>query len=345
MNIEAKSQRRLIIVFIIGVVVFVFGAIYFTLNSLHSEYTDYLGLFLGLFFGALSIGCFNAIFQIKKYEFDGEKNIIKSIFNTTKKVIYVRDIKSYNEIAKSVSYYILATSSWYDLTIFTDRDKEIFSSSLIANYEELKSVLTKGVVRDTYSEKLFEHKINRRFGVMSLILGLLLLALLMQFYKGDVEIKPEQLTTITVRLTQDPEIRNLESTSWITLKAVEYPKFRFNMHGAGFKAANSTGIMHNLKRNDQVQIDVLSETKNRKGELTQTLSYMEPTHVSKSIDIYGLRKDSKVYINLDRVNEEIKRESSGIGFWFFLWFVLGLIIVGLYILTIKKPIANNINYK
>ena len=112
-EIETTTKISTLIVLILGAIGFNFLSYYLTSHALRSEYPQMAGLVLGLLFGVLGLGSFFSIWQLKKYDFDGEKLTVKSIFNTSKKIIYVRDIKSYNEIEKENK-----SGTWKDLTIF-----------------------------------------------------------------------------------------------------------------------------------------------------------------------------------------------------------------------------------
>ena len=207
-EIKTKTKLSTLIILILGGIGSCFLSYYLTSKSLESEYPQIAGLVLGLFFGAFGLLSIFSIWQLKKYDFDGEKLTVKSIFNTPKKVIYVRDIKSYNEIEKENK-----SGKWNDLTIFTDKQKEKISSSTISNYQQLKRALTKGIQRDEYSENLWSYKVNKRFGIGFIIIGLLFsIGMLKVYSKKDLEIQPEQLTTIKATVTETPEIDRRKSS-------------------------------------------------------------------------------------------------------------------------------------
>ena len=63
---------------------------YLSSKSLEGEYPKIGLLILGLFFGAFRLFPIIVIWTMEKFEFDGEKLIVKSIFNTSKKIIYHR---------------------------------------------------------------------------------------------------------------------------------------------------------------------------------------------------------------------------------------------------------------
>lgn len=335
-NIETKTKFSTLIILILGGIGFCFLSFYLTSISLEAEYPQIAGLILGLFFGAFGLLSIFSIWQLKKYDFDGEKLIVKSIFNTPKKVIYVRDIKSYKEIEKENK-----SGKWKDLTIFTDRQKEKISSSTISNYFQLKSALTKGLIRDEYSESLWLYKVNKRFGIGFIIIGLLFsFGMLNVYLKKDIEIQSNQLTTLTGTISETPKIDRRKSSRWINLKLVEYPKFNFKISGIRFHAAYSNAIVAELKASNQIELDILKDTYDKKISRTKELTFIDKTVNYNQITVNGLRKDDRVYLRLENINTEQKEDSTGLGFWILLTLGIGITLNGIYLITRKKPAAN-----
>jgi hypothetical protein len=336
-DIKTKTKLSTLIILILGGIGFCFLSYYLTSKSLESEYPQIAGLVLGLFFGAFGLISIFSIWQLKKYDFDGDKLIVKSIFNTPKKVIYVRDIKSYNEIEKENK-----SGKWNDLTIFTDRQKEKISSSTISNYQQLKRALTKGIQRDEYSESLWSYKVNKRFGIGFIIIGLLFsIGMLKVYSKKDLEILPEQLTTIKATITETPEIERRKSSRWINLKLEEYPKFNFKISGIRYHAANSNEIVAEIKANDQIELDILKDTYDKKISQAKDLTFIDKTVNYNQITVNGLRKEGKIFLLLENINKEQKEDSTGYGFWILFTVGIGITLTGIYLITRKKPAANN----
>lgn len=338
-NIKSKTRFSFLIILVIGGIGFCLISYYLISSSLEYEFVQITELIFGLFFGAFGLLSISVIWFLKKYEFDGEKLIVKSIFNTPKKAIYVKDIKSYNEIEKENK-----SGKWKDLTIFTDRHKETISSSNISNYYQLKSALTKGLIRNEYSERLWSYKVNKRFGIGFIIFGLLFsIGMLKVYSKKDIEIQPEQLTTLKATITKTPEIERRKSSRWINLKLEEYPKFNFNISGIRFHASNSSAIVAEIKANDQIELDILKDTYEKKISQTKDLTFTDKTVNYNLITVYGLRNEGKTYLRLKKINHEHKKDYSGIGFWIFLSLGIAIFSFGIYLITRKKPAANNVH--
>lgn len=334
-NIETKTKLSTLIILIFGGIGLCFLSYYLTSVSLDSEYPQIAGLVLGALFGVFGLLSIFSVWQMKKYEFDGDKLIVKSIFNTTKKIIYKNDIISYNEIQKETE-----SSKWKDLTIFTSKRKEKISSFTISNYHELKVALTRGIDRNEYSEKLWAYKVHKRFGIGFIILGLsFLIGMLSVYSEKDREIIPDQLTTITVTIVKTPEIERRKSSRWIDLKVEEYPNFTFEIDGIRFHASDSDEIVTDLKARDRIELDILKDTYLKKISQTKDLSFLDKTVNYSFISVNGLRKDGKVYLKLEDINQEHKEDSVGFGFWTFLLVGIGITTSGIYFTTRKRPAA------
>lgn len=334
-NIETKAKLSTLIILILGGLGSCFLSYYLTSISLESEYPQIGWLILGLFFGVFGLFSIFSIWQLKKYDFDGEKLIVKSIFNTPKKVIYVRDIKSYNEIEKKTT-----SGKWNDLTIFTDNQKEKISSSAVSNYQQLKRALTKGIQRDEYSERLWSYKVNKRYGIGLAVIGFLCsIGGLNGYLKKDVEIQPKQLITLTATIAETPKIERGKGSRWINLKLREYPKFNFKIDGIRFYAANSHEIVAEIKANNQIELSILKDTYDKKISRTKELTFLGKTVNYDQITVNGLRKGDKTYLRLEDINEKQKEDSTGIGFWLFFTVCIGITLSGINLATRKKPVA------
>lgn len=90
--------------------------------AFQEEPTEVVGfvilLITPLFFGVFGILSFISILDINKFELDGNKLIVKSIFNYQKRVIRANDIKDYSKIEK---YNYRPPST--DLVLFTKNKK------------------------------------------------------------------------------------------------------------------------------------------------------------------------------------------------------------------------------
>lgn len=120
----------------------------------------YIGLIFGIIFSVFGLIGFLLTLFIDLFEIDNEKLVVKNIFGRIKKIIYLNEIHSYNEIKKHNKYF-----TWYDLTLFLIDSKLKISSSNYLNYPELRALLISGKERDLASEKEWHRKNERYLGI------------------------------------------------------------------------------------------------------------------------------------------------------------------------------------
>lgn len=316
----------------------IFLCYYLTTISLNSEYPQIAGLILGGFFGLIGIFSLLSLLTLETLELDSERLVVKSILQYPKKTIYLRDIISYNEIEKENK-----SGKWFDLTIFTQTENYKISSSVISNYHQFKPILTKGKPRNIHSEKLWQYKTTKYFGIAFVIIGSLFLYGFWNIYKNkDKTILPQQLTTIKVIVSNELEIDRRKSSRWVNIKTKEFPTFVFELTGNSFYAANSQQFVANVRKGDIIEIDILTDTYEKKLIKSKTPTFWDKTVNYNFISIYGLRDFNQTYLTLNDLNNEKKSDSTSWGFW--LLVIVGLCITssGIYLLTVnRKPAANS----
>lgn len=328
--IETRTKFSTLILLILAALFFGFLSYYLTSKSFESEYPQIGSLIIGLFFGVFGLASVFSILLLKNYHFDGKKLIVKSIFNITKKVIYVKDIKNYNEIEKENKYV-----KWKDLTIFTNKQKEKISSLSIPNYYQLKSTLTKGVKRDEYSESFWAYKVNKRYGIGFVIFGLLFTSAMINNYSNrELKIQPEELTTIIAFIVETPEIED----GRINLRIADYPKFKFHISGVRFSASYANSIVTEIKAKDKIEIDIFKDICDKKLIKSKALTFKDKTVNYEFITVNGLRKGSRSYLSLEDINVEHYKDSTGFGFWIFLTAGIGIALSGVYVLIRNRPV-------
>ena len=108
-----------------------------------------------------------------------------------------------------------------------------------------------------------------------------------------------------------------------------------------FHAANSSAIVAEFKANDQIELDILKDTYDKKISQTTDLTFIDKTVNYNQITVNGLRKEGKPYLRLENINKEQKEDSTGYGFWILFTVGIGITLSGIYLITRKKPAANN----
>ncbi|SDY12662.1 hypothetical protein SAMN05444411_1322 [Lutibacter oricola] len=131
-------------------------------------------LFIGIPFIALGIYSLYWLVNFDIIEITRTEFIIKSVFGNIKKIIPLKSIKSFNEIKKQNSQIKgePAYMEWKDLMLFGNDFKYKISSTTYRNYPELKRIVTKGLKRNTGSEREWNRKNGKYFGIGFLIFGI-----------------------------------------------------------------------------------------------------------------------------------------------------------------------------
>jgi hypothetical protein len=337
-TIKSTLKISTIVILTLGGIGMLFLCYYLTTVSLNSEYPQIAGLVLGSLFGVIGLFSILSLLTFETLEVDNEKLVVKSILQYPKKIIYLRDIISYNEIEKENK-----SGKWFDLTIFTQTGKYKISSSVISNYHQFKPILTKGKLRNTHSENLWQYKTTKYWGTAFIIIGSLFLFGFWNIYNNrDNEILPQQLTTIKVTVSNDLEIDRRKSSRWVNIKTKEFPTFVFELTGNSFYAANSQQFVDNVGKEDKIEIDILTDTYEKKLTKTKPLTFWDKTVNYHLIGVFGLRDKNQTYMTLDALNAEHKSDSTSWGFWLFVLVGLGITGSGIYFVTAnKKPAANS----
>ena len=335
LTVTSKLKISTVLILCLGGIGALVLCYYLTATSLKSEYPQIAGLILGTLFGFFGIACLIALFKLDLLELDNEKLIIKSILNYPKKTIFLSEITSFNEIEKENK-----SGKWKDLTIFTPHSKYKISSSIVSNYSEFKSILTKGKSRNIHSEKLWQYKTTKYFGLAFVILGpLFLMGMWNRYNDKDQEIQSYQLTTIVGTVHYELKTDRDKSSRSINIEIEEYPGFRFKLDGNSFHASNSDSLLSFVNKGAKIEIDILTDIYQKKLAKTKEPSFWDKTVNYNFIGIYGLRDKARSYLSLTDFNREYKEDSTSWGFWIFVLVGVGITGSGIYLLTmIKRPI-------
>lgn len=333
MEIKSEIKKSNIVILLLGGIGCAIISSFLIYSSMKQEYPQIVGLILGILFGTFGLFSIHSIWRMNKYYCDDKKLVIKTIFNTHKKTIYLNNITHYNEIDKKNKY-----SKWKDLTIYTPTGKHKISSSIISKYGQLKARITLGKKRDFHSEKQWVFNNNFKFGVGFILLGLIFtIGMLRIYYKKDEIIHKSQLSTINATIDNHLKIERKKSSQRIKITLKEYPSFIFEISGINFKAAFPSQIVSDLSKGDLIELDIMTETYQKKLLKTKDLDFWDKTINFNLITINGLRKGNKTYLHLSNINNEHYKDSSSLGFWMFLTFGIGIFSYGIYLITRKNP--------
>jgi hypothetical protein len=314
---------------------------YFLISTaLKVEFPQIVPIILGAFFGIVGLMCLVSLLYLEILELDNEKLVVRSILKIPKKIIFLRDIISYNEIQK-----VNKSGTWYDLTIFTKKEQYLLSSSVISNYEDFKQSLIKGKPRSIESEKVWEQRTNRNFGIGFIIVGLLFIYFAwLMFDKETKFIKPADLTTIKATISDNLSISKSKSSRSIHIHIDEQPTFSFDISSMTYRATYADELVAEVIKGDTLQIDLQTDDYTKKISKTAPLTFWDKTINYEHIGIYGIRKGNKEFLNLEALNNEYKNDA---GYrWIFIVIFLGIafwiIYTGISLLEFMNDLKINL---
>lgn len=173
MKVKLKSKLNIysFLILIIGGIGAIILGIILILKGQHENPLLFVGI-LFLFFGLLST------YWIFKYDFleiTETQLIIKSITGKTKKSIPLTEFSSYNEIEKQNAKYKGETTylKWKDLILFSEGYNYKISSMIYSNYDELKSIITKGLIKNKEYKVQYYQKSKTYLGTGFIIFGII----------------------------------------------------------------------------------------------------------------------------------------------------------------------------
>jgi len=341
-KIKSKLNFKNIIILVVGGFGTLFLSYYLTNNALSNEYSQISGIILGLIFGLFGVICFYSIYNLDVLILSSDKLEINSIFGNQKKVIYLNEIISFNEIEKESKYY-----KWKVLTIFTSNSKFKISSSSFENYNSFKDKLTNKKNRNIQSELEWARKSNRKHGIAFLIIGILFSFGLFNLFKsGNQELNIKDITTIQGEIINDVEIKKgNKGKRSIEIRISEHPAFKFKLSGNSYYASNSESYVSKVKKGDLISLDIETDIYLKKITKEKQLDFWDKTINYKLISVYGLKDKNYIYLTLENYNNKRKEDSSW-GLWFLAFICFSLIGSGIWSLwNSKKPVANNAHKK
>jgi hypothetical protein len=153
--------------------------------GLHTSEEEFSSIFIKAiitFFGQMSIACIVTGFTQPIFEIYIDRFIVKSIFGTTRKVIFRNDIISWKDL------------SWPDgdggitsqLAIFTNMGKYRISPSHTINYNEIRKELIEGKYEDLKNNKIpFYNKKFANYALATFLIGSILLFFTLTVYNSE----------------------------------------------------------------------------------------------------------------------------------------------------------------
>ncbi len=338
-QVKAQLKKRNHLILIIGGFGSLLASYTLVSVSLSDDYLQVATLILGGVFGLAGITCLITLFCSENLLFEEGNLKIISINGKIKNEISVDNIESYSEIEKSNKYY-----RWKDLTIYTKDSKYTVSSTSFSNYESLRKILTKGKKRNSFAEKLWHYKINRRYGIGFSIFGIMLLLLFGSMYlKKDIEISSDQLATIEGTVTDNLKFRKRRKSRsrLIEIKLEEYPKFKFKLGGIKLKATSVNKLISNVQKGNKLKIEILKHQLQKKFTKEIPMNFWDKSFNYRIINIYGLKDEKSNYFNLNQFNKYRKEDRNSWQMFFLLGLSLCFLGYGVYELRKnKKPKMN-----
>lgn len=339
--IISKVKKSYLLVLPIGGIGMLLISYFLIKNSFSDEFAEVIGVILGGFFGLAGIVSLVSILSIENLVLENKKLKIYSLTGKLKREIPISDIESYKEIEKEGRI-----GKYTDLIIFTKDFNYTISSLFHSNYESLKKKLTQGKKKNSYAQKMWHYKIQRRYGIGFSTLGILMLLFFGNIYlKKDLDILPENLAKIEGTVLKDVEIKKYgerKSDHEIEIELEEFPKFRFTLRINGLKATRVKSLLANVLKGDNIEIEILKDQFQKKITKEVPLRFWDKSFNYRIIGIYGLKDEQNSYFDLNQFNKNKKLDNNSGGIYILLGFSLLILGTGIYkLVSNNKPIAKN----
>ena len=289
-------------------------------RAFQEEYLQLTDLFLVVFLGIYGIACIATVLIIPKFEIYKDRLEIKSIWGTTRKIIYRNEIISWAEKPKQ-------------LTIFTNQTKHKIYSVTCRNFDKIKNELTKETHRNTNYEiesKERETKIIKRCQMFQALAYFLLGCFLFfcvyrPIISKNTDPRSEQLTSIKGIITNVSRIGDPP----IMLRLLQYPNFTFNIDGNKYYATYVADFISKINAKDTITIDILTDEYEKKITQDRPMSFFDKRIDYRFISIYGLRTKENTLLSSRDYNNEKKSDKS------FILVLLGVFFCGLSLYQFK----------
>ncbi|MEM6398083.1 MAG: hypothetical protein AAF741_17160 [Bacteroidota bacterium] len=337
--VTSKFKKSNLLILLIGGVGMMLVSYFVIKRSISDDYVQITEFTSGIILGLVGIGCLTLIFFTENLVFENRKLKIYSLTGKLKREISATDIESYKEIEKENKY-----SKWKDLTIFTKGSKYKISSYSHSNYESLRRALIKGKNKNSYAEKMWQYKMNKRYGIGFSIIGFLLILFFGNTYlKKDLDVSPDNLTTIEGKVLNNVKIKKSggrNRSRSIEIELEEYPNFKFKIGNNGLNATKANSLIKNIQKGDIIKIDILKDQFQKKITKEVPLGFWDKGVNYRNIGIYGLKDKQNSYFNLRQFNRNRKSDRNSWAMYLLLGFSFFMLGYGIYeLIKNKKPVA------
>ncbi len=271
---------------------------YFLHSSIIAESVDLSIQLLAASFTVIGLVAITSILKVDRLEVTGKKIVISSVLGYRKGEIKRSDIMSYFEIERANK-----SGNIRVLTLRTNSSNYSISSSTIANYEELRNELTKGLSADPEAAHNMQFIWNRTLMIFLLVTSAGLLAIALIQYKSNLqEITSSQVKTIEGVITSGPRSVGQEQLSYIDIQLEQYPDITFSLIGSHYEAANVNAILNNLQVGSKVELSIELDEYEKKISKTMELEFFDRLENLGTVNICELKDASNYYMNLHDLN-------------------------------------------
>lgn len=249
----------------------------------------------------LMIKSLKSISKFDGLEINKDRLEVKSIFGTTKKIIYLKEIISWTEVVRTLS-------------IYTKNSEYSILSSFYKNYPLIRIKLIRGKKLDEKKQLELKHYYFFKDIKLITICGLIISAAFIygSFYNyatKDIGISKENLTIIeqvvsSISEAYDEGCESCKKQRSVNIKfQKKYPDFNFKIEEDVFEPAQLEDILANVKGGDNLFVDIKTE------EYKLKLTGVKPERPKKdfyTVSVIGLRDNTKSYLTLSDYNKYLK---------------------------------------
>lgn len=141
--------------------------------------------------------------------------------------------------------------------------------------------------------------------------------------RNDYRIIPQtDLTEIKVKLASKPSIDTDGEESRVSIKATEFPMFKFDARGIKYSAIKSHDFVNELSKGDTVYLSILTYDYETKITKEKPLRRSEKIFSYSVIEPYSIQSNGKYYMTLADVNLAWN-DHRDMSKWMFRW-LLGI---------------------
>jgi len=285
-------------------------------QAFQEEYLQLPPVILCAVLWIMGVTCIVLVFAIPKFEIYTDRLEIKSIWGTTRKIIYRNEI---------ISWSVKQKEGPNVLTIFSNQTKHKIYSITCKNFDKIKNELTKGKFQNADYEANIEKKIqkgiNKFYALVFFLFGCFLIyGAYSLIIPKKTDLRPKQLTSVEGIITN---VIRKDNRS-ILLKLSQYPNFTFIITGNDYYATYVEDFISKINAKDTIAIDILTDEYEKKITRVKPMSFFEKSVDYRFISFYGLRDKEKTLRSLRDYNNEKKSDNASRGWFLGLFGVLSL---------------------